>query len=180
MTIDLNPGCFASILASQPESETCQKCPVHGACFEAAFERQETVLALVAVKLEARGEDTLARVQRYVRGRCYTGTVEAKSGNARSDKLLQRFQSERINLEAFKSRENPFRDHPNRAFYWMADFILKGVPFKPKDMTEHVQAHCDTGTTTGSLKSEVARFASAMVSAGILERKEAYILCLAV
>jgi hypothetical protein len=177
MTITLNPGCFGSALTAQRASETCQNCSVREQCFTLAQSQEPEVLAHLIRKLTARGEDTLDKIKRYLSARKRLAVTD-KSGNARSDKLLARFLSESIDLSALRNRRNPFNQQVSPLHFWMADFIVKGFPFKPKDMTEHIQANCTSGLSTQSIKSEVARFASAMVSAGILERKDAYILCL--
>lgn len=174
------PGCFASALCAQEASETCRVCSVKEQCFQTAQEREADVLKHVTRKLKVRGlTDDMERILHYLSARKRSDREVAKSGNARSDTLLKRFADERIDLGAIKFRQNPFDRQRQPMFYHMAAFVAQGIPFKPKDMTEYVQEHGDLSITTSSLASEVARFASALVAAGILERKEKRILCLA-
>lgn len=179
----LAPGCFGSVISMQVASDGCSSCSYRETCLAETIRVESDVLALIERKMKARSENgdtierAISRVKHYFRNRKRTNEPKVHTGNVRSDKLLELFRDERIDLSKIVAGVNPFNPTKFPLFHHATAFLIEGVPFKPKDVAEHIY---ETGLFTlskSSLSSEVARYLTALTTCGVLKRDK-HILCL--
>jgi hypothetical protein len=179
MTLRL--GCFGTAVAAQASSETCAACPDRPECFAAVQTRSPAILDRIPVRMKMRGEEdgapqAVERARRYIERE-----IEPKKTPLRElprvTGLREKAKEAGIDLTAIKRGENPYlKDDLLR--YEAVQFILEGVPFKPKDVIEHLHDHV-ADKKASSVASEVSRLLTLLVEEGVLTRLEKRILCLA-
>ena len=180
----LRNGCFGSAIAAQGTSPTCSACPERVECFAAVTDNTPATIERVAVRMRVRGEDTAeqeaaqSRAQRFLARTLLPPRKVALRSLDRVHGLRIKFQEVGADLSAIRNRTNPLNAARDGPFYHMADLVVQGVPFTPKDMAEHLyEAGCPLKKS--SAMSEISRFVGLLVEDGILVRKDRHILCLA-
>jgi hypothetical protein len=173
----LAPGCWGSVMAAQAGSAVCTVCPYQDGCFGEAVRVEAPVLAEIKRKLRGRLEDddatatVLNRVTRYLtaRKRAVDATPDRKL--PRTEALARKFSDAGIDVAEMKRGVNPFCGAD--AFEPVAQVVLDLVAFKPKDVTDELKQR---GKTINA--SDLSRFLTVLVDAGVLERREKNVLCL--
>lgn len=122
-------GCFGSVVAFAPKTETCQKCPVRECCAAEVFKKEEsTLLAIERKETERETDDaTLFKKQRYKiddlpnaayhkvkrffqRRKSYTQKRARGEPVSRAEKDYQKMVENGIKFEVIRSGGNPFKD----------------------------------------------------------------------
>lgn len=151
-------------------------------CFSATICAEAPTLEMIERKVAARGLDesdrasVVTRFKRYTIHRKRAPSAIPDRAMVRSNALVRKFEENQIDVVKILEGENPFEPTLYPTYHAATKVIIESRAFKPKDILSEVRYMTDAKPS--SLSSEISRFLTALVSAGVLERKEGKILCL--
>lgn len=182
MRPDLAPGCWGSILAANASSTACIKCEHREGCFTQTIKNEPVVHGEIVRKLRAQAienearDATEKRFKRFLIQRKRAPDTVPDRKVQRSCALSRRFEENQIDVAEILSGRNPFDAGLYPIFYEATKVIIDMGAFKPKDIVNEVKYL--SVTKAESLASEISRFLTALVNAGVLQRQKGKILCL--
>lgn len=182
MRPDLSPGCWGSILAAHAASKACVECSYREGCFSQSIKNEPKVYEEIQRKTRVQALDdeesakVMTRFKRFLIQRKRSPDAIPDRKTVRSCALSRRFEENQIDVLGILDGKNPFDPVLYPIYNAATKVIIESRAFKPKDIISEVKYM--SGIKIESLSSDVSRFLTALVNAGVLDRKEGKILCL--